>query len=137
MRCPCEAHAHVNQSSQRWMLTTLKTAAYRQVVQRQQVPFNQPWEVLLFHLRRLFDDVKLISETTTRPGDDDTKATPASAKKSSQKSGGGVEEAARVLNAVDVRRASEGLVSVEWESNPVNDLVADSIVCVMMQVRLH
>jgi hypothetical protein len=91
----------------------------------------------MFHLRRLFDDVKLISETTTRPGDDDTKATPASAKKSSQKSGGGVEEAARVLDAVDVRRASEGLVSVEWESNPVNDLVADSIVCVMMQVRFR
>lgn len=105
-------------------------------MQRQQVPFNQPWEVLLFHLRRLFDDVRLVSDATTRHGDDTAASpTPASAKKSEQKSGG--EQAARVLDAVDVRRASEGLVSVEWESNPVNDLVADSIVCVMMQVRFE
>lgn len=102
------------------------------VVQRQQVPFNQPWEVLLFHLSKLFDDVQVLLEAK---GGEETTLPGGFARKAPRVGGltPGGETPVRVLDAVNVRKAAEGVVSLEWESNPVNDLVADSVVCVIMQ----
>jgi cleavage and polyadenylation specificity factor subunit 3 len=103
------------------------------LIQRQLIPYSQPWEVLRFHLARLFDSIVEVradgKETAAFSADgaepktrDDKKKTPPSK-----------EASLRILDAVTLRKSAPGLVELEWSSNPVNDLVADSVLSVILQ----
>lgn len=103
------------------------------LIQRQHIPYSQPWEVLRFHLARLFDSIVEVradgKETAAFAADgaepkarDDKKKTPPSK-----------EASLRILDAVTLRKSAPGLVELEWSSNPVNDLVADSVLSVILQ----
>ena len=107
------------------------------------VPWQQPWSVLVYHLSKLFGVITTLKETdekheaggATQGGDE---ASPqgaqgkrkAKGKKLPQRDG---EAPISVLDAVTVRKADVGVVEVEWASNPINDLVADSVLSVILQ----
>ena len=110
------------------------------LVQRQLIPFSQPWDVLKFHLSRLFDSIVQVradkdkdatalggvgAEGESKPKEDK--------KKKEEKKKEGKDTALRILDAVTLRKSAPGLVELEWSSNPVHDLVADAVLSVILQ----
>jgi len=110
------------------------------LIQRQNIPFSQPWEVLYFHLSKLFDsivEVRAEKDTSTSFGGveegADTKAPDDSTKKGkTEKIAPTKNTALRILDSVTLRKAAPGLLELEWASNPVHDLVADAVLSVIL-----
>jgi len=107
------------------------------LIQRQLIPFSQPWDVLEFHLSRLFDSIVQVSadkDTGLKDapmGQDADKATKDDKKKKKAAAGG--DMALRIMDAVTIRKAAPGLMELEWVSNPVHDMVADAVLSVTLQ----
>jgi len=97
------------------------------LLQRMHVPWQQPWNVLVYHLSKLFGVISTVKETV-----DDTlePSVKGKGRKVAAREG---EEPILVLDAVKVRKADVGVVEIEWASNPVSDIVADSVLSVILQ----
>mmetsp|Transcript_13034 Transcript_13034/g.45844 ORF Transcript_13034/g.45844 Transcript_13034/m.45844 type:complete len:741 (-) Transcript_13034:420-2642(-) len=116
------------------------------LIQRQSIPFHQPWDVLRFHLSKLFDSIVEI-KTDKEMMHVDNFSADGSVK--GQEAAGGTgkegkekkkilhfkekEFPIRILDAVTVRKTAINMIQLEWASNPVNDLVADSVLSVVLQ----
>ena len=101
------------------------------LIQRQHIPYSQPWEVLRFHLSRLFDTIAEVPAERDR--DFDMAPPGEKGKGKGNKDEKPEEMALRILDAVTLRKAAPGLVQLEWSSNPVHDMVADAVLSVIMQ----
>jgi cleavage and polyadenylation specificity factor subunit 3 len=103
----------------------------RNLIQRQLIPFSQPWDVLEFHLSRLFDSIVQVSADKDAGTKDADKATKEDKKKKKASAAG--DMALRIMDAVTVRKAAPGLIELKWVSNPVHDMVADAVLSVTLQ----
>ncbi|KAG0259233.1 Cleavage and polyadenylation specificity factor subunit 3 [Actinomortierella ambigua] len=81
------------------------------VVQRQMVPYHASFSLLKYHLQQMFG--KLIELER-----DETK-----------------REAVRVFDTVDVKEYTANQVLLEWTGNSVNDMVADSVLAVILNIE--
>ncbi|TPX30411.1 hypothetical protein SmJEL517_g06025 [Synchytrium microbalum] len=86
--------------------TSLSTVTIRQ---RQRVPCRAPFNLVRWHLEQMWGSLEYV-ET-----EDDE------------------EEAVKVFDTVTVSQPASGMVMLEWEGNSVNDMIADSILAVVMQ----
>jgi cleavage and polyadenylation specificity factor subunit 3 len=88
------------------------------VTQRQVVPFNAGIGLLKWHLEMMFGTV---SETELQEGD-----------------GAGNQQGAviRVFDTIDVKKltSSPNQVTLEWIGNAMNDMVADSVLAVLLSI---
>jgi len=78
------------------------------ITQTQSVPYENNWDTLVYQLSLMFEEVTPITE------EDKT----------------GVQ----VHDTVQVTRTSPNHVTLYWVSNPVNDLISDSIVAIILQL---
>jgi len=86
--------------------TKLQTA---EVTQSQTIPYEENWQILQYQLSQMFEEIK---ETQY----DDVLAIK-------------VHEALYVINS------SSSYVTLDWVSNPVTDMIADSIVAIILQIN--
>ncbi|KAJ2650600.1 endoribonuclease ysh1 [Coemansia sp. RSA 1250] len=84
------------------------------VEQLQQVPYASSFELLRLHLEQMFGELPITTETSNQ----------------------GVAKTLRVYDSVDVTHASwKTVVDVEWESNLMSDMAADSVVAVIFNIE--
>ncbi|KAJ1760803.1 endoribonuclease ysh1 [Coemansia sp. RSA 1807] len=84
------------------------------VEQQQLVPYTSSFELLQLHLEQMFGELPLTTET----------------------SNSGVANTLRVYDSVDVTHASwKTHVEIEWESNIMSDMAADSVVAVVLNIE--
>jgi cleavage and polyadenylation specificity factor subunit 3 len=80
------------------------------ILQKQLVPFHQPFSVLEGCLSQIFDEVQLSTSPDNLP-------------------------LIKVHGNIGVEQTSASQVTLQWESNPVNDMIADSIVALLLQLE--
>ncbi|KAJ2841257.1 endoribonuclease ysh1, partial [Coemansia erecta] len=84
------------------------------VEQQLRVPYSSAFGLLQYHLEQMFGDLPLTKET----------------------SNSGTAHILRVYDAVDVVHSSwKAGVEIEWEGNALNDMVADSVVAVVLNIE--
>eukprot|EP01117_Protostelium_nocturnum_P017547 TRINITY_DN7163_c0_g1_i1.p1 TRINITY_DN7163_c0_g1~~TRINITY_DN7163_c0_g1_i1.p1 ORF type:complete len:585 (-),score=191.54 TRINITY_DN7163_c0_g1_i1:6-1760(-) len=103
---------HIMESADLSNFTQLTTS---KVVQKIHIPYQQNFSIALNALKEMYEMVVDIDQTEL----------------SSTKTQG--KEAYRVCDVVDVVQFDENSVLLEWVSNPVNDMIADSITALLLQ----
>ncbi|KAJ2715263.1 endoribonuclease ysh1, partial [Coemansia sp. Cherry 401B] len=84
------------------------------VEQQQRVPYASSFELLRLHLEQMFGELPLTTETSSE----------------------GVTSILRVYDSVDVTHAPwRTYVEVEWESDLMSDMAADSVVAVVLNIE--
>ncbi|KAJ1906039.1 endoribonuclease ysh1 [Coemansia sp. IMI 209127] len=84
------------------------------VEQQLRVPYSSAFGLLQHHLEQMFGDLPLTKET----------------------SNSGTTHILRIYDAVDVVHSSwKAGVEIEWEGNALNDMVADSVVAVVLNIE--
>jgi cleavage and polyadenylation specificity factor subunit 3 len=126
--------------------TTLQTSL---VEQRLSVPFYQPFVAARRALRRVFAPVDETVRAAERAADDDDDdagveadgddgddAEAARARRAAKPSGGAVPmlPALRIHDDVFVVRLSDSELRIEWNANPVADMVVDAAVAALVQL---
>jgi len=79
------------------------------ISQSQRIPFSSSWESLIFQIQEMYEEVE---ETTF-----DDKAS------------------VRVHNILYVVLTSDVEVTLDWNSSPINDMIADSIAAIILQIN--
>jgi len=79
------------------------------VTQSQTVPYEENWDVLTFQIGQMFEEIK---QTTF---DDNV--------------------AIQVHDSIYVIHSATTYVTIDWVSNPVNDMISDSIVAIIFQIN--
>jgi len=88
--------------------TKLQTA---DVSQTQVVPFDGSWPALTYQLQQMFQDAK---ETTIRD-----------------------KMAVQVQDTITIVYLSQSSVEVNWVSSPVNDMISDAVLSMILQINLN
>ncbi|KAJ2508573.1 endoribonuclease ysh1 [Coemansia sp. RSA 1939] len=84
------------------------------VEQQLRVPYSSAFSLLRYHLEQMFGELPLTTETSSS----------------------GTTSILRVYDAVDVLHSSwKGGVEIEWDGNALNDMVADSVVAVVLNIE--
>lgn len=89
-------------------LSTYTELAMSTVKQTQAIPFTGPYSLLVCHLRNLTGDVEELEETE--------------------------KNTLRVFNAITLIHEA-GMVLLEWIANPLNDMYADAVTTVVLEVQ--
>ncbi|KAJ2801648.1 endoribonuclease ysh1, partial [Coemansia furcata] len=78
------------------------------------VPYASSYTLLRYHLEQMFGELALTTE----------------------RSDSGVAHVLRIYDVVDVCHSSwKGYVEIEWEGNAMNDMVADSVVAIVLNIE--
>ncbi|PRP78496.1 putative cleavage and polyadenylation specificity factor [Planoprotostelium fungivorum] len=93
------------------------------IVHKLHFPYSSSIETLLPHLSDLFETVRSLLEII----DNGVKVEMMEEER----------KGLRVCNTVDVLRASGENILVEWSSDPVNDMIADTVICIILQSQLN
>lgn len=86
---------------------------------RQLVPYRAPWNLLVWGVRNMWGDVHESYESADPSDPDCEKAVPV----------------LQVFGCVVIRRVNEKAVIVEWESDPMSDVVSDSVTAVILRME--
>ncbi|KAF9928984.1 Cleavage and polyadenylation specificity factor subunit 3 [Linnemannia zychae] len=81
------------------------------VVQRQIVPYHASFGLLKYHLRQMFGKIQELERDINK------------------------KESVRILETVDVKEYNVNHVLLEWTGNSVNDMVADSVLAVILNIE--
>ncbi|KAF9974539.1 Cleavage and polyadenylation specificity factor subunit 3 [Actinomortierella ambigua] len=81
------------------------------VVQRQMVPYHASFSLLKYHLQQMFGKLVELERDESK------------------------REAVRVFDTVDVKEYTANQVLLEWTGNSVNDMVADSVLAVILNIE--
>ncbi|KAF9438809.1 Cleavage and polyadenylation specificity factor subunit 3 [Entomortierella beljakovae] len=81
------------------------------VVQRQVVPYHASFSLLKFHLRQMFGKIQELDHDINKL------------------------ERVRIFDTVDVKEYNANHVLLEWTGNSVNDMVADSVLAVILNIE--
>ena len=130
--------------------TQLATSA---ILQRQLVPFNVSWELLQEAIFQMFDLVKIIAKPepqeglTTASSDDGnptknnsaspstSTSTSTSTPTSTSSSTSSNYPALLIHHEILVKQVSPSAIQVEWPGHTANDLLADSVIALAMQIQ--
>ncbi|TPX44505.1 hypothetical protein SeMB42_g04306 [Synchytrium endobioticum] len=88
--------------------TSLSTVTIRQ---RQRVPCRAPFNLVKWHLEQMWGELEYVEVEESD------------------------EDGIKVFGTVTVSQPGSGVVMLEWEGNSVNDMIADSILAVVMQAE--
>ncbi|KAF9297798.1 Cleavage and polyadenylation specificity factor subunit 3 [Linnemannia elongata] len=81
------------------------------VVQRQIVPYHASFGLLKYHLRQMFGKIQELERDINK------------------------KETVRIFETVDVKEYNVNHVLLEWTGNSVNDMVADSVLAVILNIE--
>ncbi|KAF9586674.1 Cleavage and polyadenylation specificity factor subunit 3 [Lunasporangiospora selenospora] len=81
------------------------------VVQRQMVPYHASFTLLKYHLRQMFGKIEELERSLNK------------------------QEAVRIFETVDVKEYNANHVLLEWTGNATNDMVADSVLAVILNIE--
>ena len=114
-------HTHLMAKEDLMEFTQLVPSTIRQL---QHIPFHQPWSILVQFMEQMFDDVvvmdRVVVTENENENENDRTLTP------------------KMIICAQVSvlyiQAQHHLV-MEWEASPVSDMIADSVIAIMMQAQ--